>query len=341
MLFGDSLIRKGGIDRNTWILFILMIFSLCVPLITVAIAEGANSMPIWVHEGERILFNIALLVCVSRYRISFKLIYWIGIIFLLINTTIQILQYAGVSEITDFIEDNYLEGEASRHLDLARKEGFGFRSGSIFVNPNVYMIVPLSVLCMILYADTKKPSVLNLVWMALCVASLLFTGSRTTLFVAAALVLIYLFYSRSSNFWLIFVLIALTLYVIVRWDYLTETYRVFAIDEGMDDSFGVKMSGFIAYLEHANPVYFLTGSMTTATQIAFDSEWLYTFAYYGVAGLAWYVTLYYRIYKARRNALYYALLLMAVQCLVAVSASVFMVMCLYPFFAIIAYAEYE
>ena len=72
-------------------------------------------------------------------------------------------------------------------------------------------------------------------------------------------------------------------------DNLQENFRIFDVSSGVEGSFGHKLGGLSAYLKNANPIYFVTGSLSSSLSVQVDAEWGYVFVYFGVLGLYWYV----------------------------------------------------
>jgi hypothetical protein len=321
-----------------------MVLSLIFPVITVLFLEGNHAnFGTWSHEFQRLLFYIVLITAVYEYRVPFKFLYWICIITLLLHTTIQMLQWFEVEGVHDFIRDVYAGGQDHVHLDLALggRENSGFRSGSIYLNPNVYMIIPLSILCVILQANQLKASLLNYAFMLVALFSLLLTGSRTTLIVAVVVIAVYILRNKEvSAGWKLGMLAIFIVAIFVLPQWLGD-FRVFDIEGGIESSASIKLGGFIAYLSIANPIYFLTGSLSSSILIAIDAEWGYIFAFYGVTGLAWYIS-YIRLMGRNTDALpFMSNAIRIVLCLIAMTASVVLCMPVFSFFCLLSLTKIE
>ena len=343
-LFILGIFKKPTISTKLIFMFVLMVLSLIFPVITVLFLEGNHAnFGTWSHEFQRLLFYIVLITAVYNYRVPFKFLYWICIITLFFHTTIQTLQWLEVDGVQDFIRDVYAGGQDHIHLDLALggRENSGFRSGSIYLNPNVYMIIPLSVLCVILQANQLKASLLNYAFMLVALFSLLLTGSRTTLIVAVAVIAVYILRNKEvSAGWKLGMLAIFIVAIFVLPQWLGD-FRVFDIEGGIESSASIKLGGFIAYLSIANPIYFLTGSLSSSILIAIDAEWGYIFAFYGVTGLAWYIS-YIRLMG--RNAATLPFMSNAIRivlCLIAMTASVVLCMPVFSFFCLLSLTKIE
>ena len=175
---------------------LFMVLSPLLSVLFVVIIEGFGvNWDLVIHEIQRMLFCAFLLMTVAKLHISFRMIYIIAIIVLLPNFMIQLLQRANVNAVFTFIKKYYQSGVADdqwTHLDLAKEQGGGFRSGSIFINPNVYMAIPLMALVVFLQQDKEKSSIWNYVLIGCAVFSAFLTGSRTALIVIAVMMVWYI-----------------------------------------------------------------------------------------------------------------------------------------------------
>ncbi len=341
LFFYDGLTHGFKIEVKSFKLMMLMLASLILPLVTVFLFEWSVDANAWIHEFQRLLFYAALLFVVEKCKISFRFLYWICIAVLLFNTVIQVLQWNGVEEVNDFIRDYYLEpGASTTHLDLATTaHGRGsFRSGSIFANPNVYMVIPLAVLILILQADMVKRSLMNYCFALVALYSLFLTGSRTVLVVATALLAVYIFKFSDRYGKLIFVTAILAFVFFFGRD-LFDEFRMFDLSSGMTESFNTKITMLRAYLTHANPIYFLTGSLSGALAIHMDSEIGYLFSYFGVLGIIWYIRLVRMMRKNYAQLPFMTVGIIITMVLVGTSATVVLCMPIFPFVCLISFSN--
>ena len=339
-----EIFKKPTISKKLLILFALMLLSLVFPIIAVLLAEGnLSNSSTWSHEFQRLLFYIVLIAAVYKYRVSFKFLYWMCIVTLLIHTTIQTLQWFEVEGVHDFIRDVYAGGQDHIHLDLALggRENSGFRSGSIYLNPNVYMVIPLSVLCVILQANQLKASLLNYAFMLVALFSLLLTGSRTTLIVSVVLIAVYILRNKEARTGWKLGMLALFIVAIFILPQLFGEFRVFDIENGIENSASIKLGGLIGYLRLANPLYFFTGCLSSSLLVAIDAEWGYIFAYFGLTGLAWYIG-YIRLMGRNVATLpFMSNAIRIVLCLIAMTASVVLCMPVFSFFCLLSLTKIE
>ena len=339
-LFLFKIFSGGSIPDKLMKIYIMMGVSVLLAVVSVYLTEGGLQTGILIHEVQRLMFYMLLLSVVYDYELPFRFIYVLCIVTLLIHLTIQLLQYNGVTAVNDFIREYYLDPASSdTHLMLAEQTGTSFRSGSIYMNPNVYMVIPSTVLGVILQANILKSSVINYIWMFLCLVSLVLTGSRATVIIAAAVVLLYLFIDRKSGMLKWVIVGGCALLVFFNYEILMENFRVFHVEDGIESSVEIKLDGLLAYLEYADPAYFLTGSISSRLYIHIDAEWGYIFKYYGILGIAWYVKLLLLIRRNRDTVPLMSVSSLIVIALIAMTASVVLCMPVFSFFALIAFSR--
>lgn len=340
LLFKDR--SNSKLHKNMPLMFLAMVVGIFISFVTVTLVEGTADFSVTLHEMQRFAFYIMLIIVVYDYKVPFQYIYWICISILLFNFAIQLLQFNGAEWVNDFIRQYYLVG-SDTHLELATtKYGTAsFRSGSIYMNPNVYMVIPCSVLCVVLQANIKKPSILNYLFAVVCIWSLLLTGSRTTFIVAVAIVVIYFILDKNIGRIKWAILAVGIILLIVNMDSLQENYRVFEVSDGMESSVGHKLSGLSAYLKYANPIYFITGSLSSSFSPMIDAEWGYVFAYFGVIGLYWYVTFIMMLDRNKDTLPFLSVALRLVICLIACTATIVLCMPVFSFFCLIGLVEIE
>ena len=138
--------NQKGISEDIGKLVLNMLLCPVIPVIMVILLDSKPILTSLVlHEVMRLLFASAAIFVASRLKISFKVIYIVTAVILVTNLIIQFCQYLQISQVYNFIRNNYVFTASDKwsHLDLSTEEGGGFRAGSIFVNPNVYMVIPL------------------------------------------------------------------------------------------------------------------------------------------------------------------------------------------------------
>ena len=293
------------------------------------------------HEIQRMFFCTLLLMTVVKMRINFKLIYIITILVLLPNFIVQLLQYIKIESVFSFIRTNYESGVSAEewtHLDLAREEGSGFRAGSIFVNPNVFMVIPLMSLVVFLHQDKERSTIWNYALIACATISCFLTGSRTATIVMAVIMIWYLVkYAKAiSRFFLI---IAIVFVLFNYGSYLVSSRAAQVFDS---DSFEVKVNSFVWFWRSTSEIliYWLTGALgSLIASTRMDGEVGYIYAWFGVFGLIWYFRYYKYAYKNNTHLVFFAKPLTAVHLFVAFTASVLLCMPIYSYAAIVVFSK--
>ena len=293
-----------------------------------------------IHELQRMIFCAMLIVTVRKLKLSFRVIYVLTAIILISNFIIQILQYFQVGWVFNFIQNNYVTSDGDfSHLDLAREEyNAGKRCGSIFVNPNVYMAIPLYSMVIFLHRDMEKGGIVNYALMACALVSGFITGSRTATVSMAVILGIYVFkYARPWSR-LVFAVVAIVL--VVRYGTELLSSRAFNFENMEENSLGVKIYQFGWYFTNANPLYWITGSIGSQASAGLDSEFGHIFGWYGVFGIYWYIQYFKYIWQnCNKDIVFYSKPLIYISLLVAFSASVLLCMPIFPFAALVLFSD--
>lgn len=317
------------------------------PLISggiVFVLEAGNaSTSLIVHEIQRMLFCAMLIITVKTLNLNFRIIYIITVLVLVPNFIIQVLQYFQVGSVFSFIENNYVfadEGEFT-HLDLAREEyNDSLRCGSIFINPNVCMAIPLFSLVVLLHQDREKKSIINYALIVCAAISCLITGSRTATVAMAIILGIYVF--RYANFWSKFVFVIAAGIIAVRYGSELLTTRAFQLDSMDSGSLGVKINQYGWYFSNASVLYWITGSLGSKVVTTFDSEIGHIYGWFGVFGIYWYIQYYKYIWKrCNEMIVFYNKPLIYISLLIAFTASVLLCMPIYPFAALVLFSNID
>ena len=124
-------------------------------------------------------------------------------------------------------------------------------------------------------------------------------------------------------------------------DSLQENYRIFDVSTGMEASMGHKLSGLKGYLQIANPIYFITGSLSSSINIMVDAEWAYIFVYFGILGFFWYINFLQLLGRNKNTVPFLSISLRLVICLIACTATVVLCMPVFSFFCLLGLVEIE
>lgn len=323
---------------------LFMVLSPLVSVLFVMMFEGFGiNRALVIHEIQRMLFCAFLLMTVAKLHISFRMIYIIAIIVLLPNFMIQLLQRANVNAVFTFIKKYYQSGVADdqwTHLELAKDKGGNFRGGSIFINPNVYMSIPLMSMVIFLQKDKEKSSIWNYVLIGCAVFSAFLTGSRTALIVIAVMMVWYIIkYAGTGSKVFLILAIGFVIYEFGAYIFASRSARV--LETG---SFDVKINSFKWYWDSTKEVfiYWFTGAIgSKIATLVFDGEIGHIYGWLGLFGLYWYVLYYKSAFRYNRQLKFYTLPLIAVHIFVAITSSVLLCMPVFPFAAVLIFSQLD
>ena len=318
----------------------MMVTSAIIPAIVVFAFEGGISIGFWLHEFIRILFYCMLIPVVYNYRTTPEFLFKICVVVLVVNCGIQFIQWRGLGNINGWIYQYYApKNKEFTHLMLAMYKGASFRAGSIFLNPNVCMVIPCTILGVILQRNYIKYSIWNYVWIGVALFSVLLTGSRTAFILSIIIVGYCTWKDKNAGKikWLLPVILLLGLWMNAK---SLENFRAFDIGSAMHGSGNTKINSIIWYLQATNLIYMITGCCGSRVVFGLDNEWGYIYMFYGILGLVWYIS-FLRLFQ--RNKELYPLQTLAttlVICLIGCTASVFLCMPVCSFFCAVALPQY-
>lgn len=249
----------------------------------------------------------------SRLKVSIEFLFYCCSVVLCIHFMVQVTQYLRMGIFDPYIVKYYLAGNAENiHYQLATQVYYQFRSGSIFINPNVYVCYPY--LSMAVFLEYRRQT--NSIWAVLmCVvafASVVLTGSRMGLGSCVLILGWYMFFGNkdrkrvaSSNIVPVLLGVVLIFIFLFNFDSIgssTSDLRAFNLSEAYEGSGSTKLGGFIAYLSNCNPIYWITGSLgSQALNVQYDMELGYVFGWFGILGIIWYKDLIKLVYHNNRN----------------------------------------
>ena len=324
-------------------LALFMVVSPVFPALIVMLLEHGVNMSLVAHEVMRMIFCAFIIMTVSRFQVSFRCLYICCVAALIPNFIIQVLQYNDVESAFTFVKNNYVDSSSMdewTHLELARIEGGGFRSGAVFINPNVYMVIPLLSAVVFFKQDSKSPNIMNYLLIGCAMASCLLTGSRTATVVLAVILGIYLFRYSSGVSKAVFAIGFAAVLFFFGSSYLSGS-RAFSFSG--DDSLAVKFRGYYYFwkstLEY--PLYWITGSLGSRVAAGVDSEFGHIYSWFGLFGLYWYVNYLRIIYRRNTGIPFYSKPVTYVSMLVAFSASVLLCMPIYSFVCLIQFSNLQ
>lgn len=293
------------------------------------------------HEVTRLSIYLILWLSLSNQKYSYIQLVRISKVLLVFHLTIQILQYFKVNAINDFIMMYYTQGELTKHLSLALETGVHFRTGSIYTNPNVYMVFPLLFLAIFLQVYSLDHMKKDLIWIALVIVSIILTGSRTTIIVIVLMLFLYIKIERKiiTKFMYIFVVCVAAIYLVLNNELLTD-FRVFDLFNGLNNSISVKIGGISDYFRNMKINNLFFGGLSDLNlPKRIDMELGYIFAWFGVLGYIWYYLIYLSLFKNLKNFTYLKFSVLIIFFLVSLTASTLLNYQAFNFISLLIYPQ--
>jgi len=290
-------------------IFLVWMYNIGLAAIAVLLVERSLLSSNILHEFVRVLFYILVVEVCLNTKIELRTLYQIAIVVLIIHFIIQMTQFLGMNVFDSMIVNHYLAGDSNNiHYIQAVSSDYAFRSGSIFINPNVYVCYPSLCTGVFLQYYKSKKSTFSLIMVVIAFFSIVLTGSRMGLGTFAMIIMLFIIKETKLNFKLtkgkIFVVL-LVILVIANWGYVSvylDEMRAFNLEEAYEGSLGTKLSGIKAYFTISNPLYYLTGSLgSPRCTFAIDMEYGYIFAWYGLIGVYWFVKLLKMLYTNKKS----------------------------------------
>ena len=188
-----------------------------------------------------------------------KLYIWIAAIFVIITQFAFFLKLTSIANIIEkyYVINEYAETTFSR-FETFQIEEFGInRLGGIYFNPNQcarYLeLILITFLCEIKQFKKKELAIL----LPLIVFSIIATGSRTAFLVLFVIYFAYLYLKKELTKKNVFRIGLVSIIIIIIYllsNYNISEYRMLKIDEGMGNSFGIKVGLLIEYLTVNNSI---------------------------------------------------------------------------------------
>ena len=196
---------------------------------------------------------VGLIICFVLFPFSeneciLKSVLYFSILFILFS---QLCDVLGLRIISSFFSRFYIGEETTEYIERYMRSGGSlsvFRLGGLFNNPNQcarYVTCIFIIFTIDYFNEGLKKHLLISV---LCAFSLLLTGSRTGLFVfLIILTFSYVLRNRRNKLSVIMVTLLFSSFFLFAYVFsdLGSSYRAFALDSGVEDSFSGKL-GFIA-----------------------------------------------------------------------------------------------
>ena len=303
----------------TWILNILLgVFFVLIS------GSGDIDKVILYHETTRLFMYLILWLSLSDQRYDYTQLIIMSKGLLIFHLSIQILQYFKVEVINNLIMMIYTQGELTKHLSLAIETGAHFRSGSIYTNPNVYMVFPLLFFAILMQQYLFDHKKINLIWITLAIASLILTGSRTTIISVALMLTLFVKMERKTIYRSITaIVIFIVIILLIANNELISDFRVFDLFSGFSNSIAVKTSGLSDYFSNMKISNLFFGGLSDLNlSKRIDMELGYVMSWFGINGYIWYFLIYLSLSKNLKKFVYLKYSVLIVFLTVSLTASV-------------------
>lgn len=230
---------------------------LLIAVIALSLLLNISEIYITEKDIQRDLTLIIILYTFTNLRGSsiLKPYIWFAIIYVLFSQISFVFSMPSIASFYDSIYNisGYYFNSLSQDLNRIEADTIGstMRLGGIFYNCNncaafVSLIYGLGM------SEYKQFSKIELILFAIvCFISMFYTGSRTSLIVFSVISFIFL-YTKKINIILPFI-IPTVIFSILSYADVSEI-RMFKIEDGMNDSFGVKINIFEYYLYRCDDV---------------------------------------------------------------------------------------
>ena len=258
----------------------------------------------------------------QQCRVSLKVYsrIWRWIIYFIV--AIAILQFVKIIDIDTFLKNFY--GDSVQFYNSQKTELSDFRCGSVFINPNVFATYLVGTLGCFLFVfeHEKKRDLAQLFAIVAVFVGLLLSGSRTGLLIGIVILIMYFREKIRENKkkflvgTIVVVIIAIIISFFLRGNmpaYMNGIFdlRMFQINAGMTNSFGVKIDIYWNLVKDANVLNILLGygpyNYAARPNWLVDFDFGYFTIFYGLIGVIFYLVLlrsffYYkrRMYPSRR-----------------------------------------
>lgn len=333
LIMYEILIKKKKVKIDA---ILLIFYFLIIQLLFFIIYK--NDISSNIKEILRFLYYSTIIILFSINSMTLKDIIGICKVCISINLCIQGIQFFKLFDINKFIAIFYGDGDImTPHLTLTFSNNISeFRSGSIYINPNVYAILACFMLLVFFFNIYINKEKRGYIWIAIAFISILLTNSRTGI-IFAVLILVYYILKLYKGKWrskiLLILNILFLLVLSLEKDINIADIRALNIisDFSTKGSMGTKIGILNSYLQQISAIDLVFGS-SPALDLQLDAEISYFIAWYGILGSFWYFFLILLILKrsTKRKKMFFFPLAVLFLC-AGVSNSLIVNFALFPF----------
>lgn len=250
--------------------------------------------------------------CSVSLKVYSKIWRWI----LYFVVAIAILQFIKIIDIDSVLKKFY--GDSVQFYNSQKTELSDFRCGSVFINPNIFATYLTGTLGCLLFVfeHEKKRSLAQLSAIVAVFVGLLLSGSRTGLIIGLVILIVYFREKIRKNRKKFFVgsIVAVIIAIIISFflsdnmpAYMNDIFdlRMFQINAGMTNSFGVKINIYWNLIKDANVLNILLGygpyDYAARPNWLVDFDFGYFTIFYGLIGVCFYVVLLQAFFNYKRR----------------------------------------
>ncbi|MBR1676818.1 MAG: O-antigen ligase family protein [Clostridia bacterium] len=289
-----------------FILFFMMSISLVVILFKLTELGTINYV---FKEAARLIIYIAIIQCMNFINISNKLYINVWRALLCVVVLVSIIQYTKIYDVNSFLKSLY--GDSVQYYNVEHDSLSSFRSGSIFVNPNVCVTFLCSFLGMYLnYINhIRENNIFKILTLFILLFGILLTGSRTGMVVTLLLLFvnfIRLYKENKIRFYSLFLFLISCILIVLIFipNVYYSDFRTFQFSQGLDNSISIKLDIWQRLLMQMNPINVLVGYAPFNYQsrsLMVDFDFGYFTMYYGLCGILIYFLLIHSILKYKSS----------------------------------------
>jgi hypothetical protein len=288
----------GSFGRFYSCLIILLIITLA--LCFMPFYSTITNQNVIIKELLRCVLHVMLIATFSTAKISlsfYKKI-WLSLLTLIVG--IAVLQYIKVFDIDGILANIY--GRTGQFYNSQQTTLEFFRCGSVFINPNDFAAFLAASLSIFLYMQRQEPDsiLIRMLVYGMYIIAFVLSGSRSGMLVGFAMVAWHLYLTNNRKISVIIakliciIPIVAVVFFILFWGqgyHLSDlsALRMFQVSQGLENSFGIKLSNLINLFKQANPLNILLGfgpyDYSSSYELSMDFDIGYFVAFFGLAGV--------------------------------------------------------
>lgn len=260
----------------------------------------------------RLIIYTIIAECLMVIRVDLKAYIKIWRVLLIFIVAIAVIQYTKIFDVTAVLKSIY--GDSIQYQNTTAADLASFRSGSVFVNPNVFACFLVAMLGSYLFIlqQTKENLIRKLITFILLGIGFILSGSRTGFVLGIAIIIAYMVVGSKRNRRrlfgnLVLLLGGLVLLAVVAslmgYIELSDIFslRIFQVKAGTGNSIKIKLGIFAALISDMNGMNLIFGygpfNYAANSNLLVDFDFGYFATYFGFCGMVVYLFLLHAIYR--------------------------------------------